>query len=54
MHFSEEFNEWYRTVWSGTQPSPWEILVEDINVRYKMEIVKHPMDEFKRLHQMIQ
>jgi hypothetical protein len=51
MHFSEELNEWYRTIMVGTQPPPWDLLVEEVTTQFKLNIIKHPIEEFKRIHQ---
>jgi Retrotransposon gag protein len=52
MHFSEEMNEWYRIMVHRNQPLPWELLVEEVSARFKLATIKHPVDEFKRLHQV--
>jgi Retrotransposon gag protein len=51
MHFSEEMNEWYRILDSGNQIPSWDLLVEEVSNRFKLVTIKHPVDEFKRLHQ---
>jgi Retrotransposon gag protein len=52
MYFSEDLSEWYRTVLTTNQPPPWDILVEEISVKYKLALMKHPVDELKMLHQL--
>jgi hypothetical protein len=35
----------------GNQPPSWDLLVEEINARFQLSHNKHPIEEFKRLHQ---
>jgi hypothetical protein len=52
LHFSEELNEWYKTLLVGNQSLPWDLLVEEVNARFRLVIHKHSIEEFKRLHQI--
>ncbi|KAJ1703813.1 hypothetical protein LUZ63_003592 [Rhynchospora breviuscula] len=51
LNFSDEVHEWYISVTSGHHQLPWDMLVDEVVNRYKMNCMKHPVDEFKRIHQ---
>jgi hypothetical protein len=31
--------------------TPWDLLVEEVTIRFKLVVIKHLIEEFKRLHQ---
>ncbi|KAJ4756090.1 polyprotein [Rhynchospora pubera] len=51
MNFEDDMHEWYMSLVSGPQQLPWALLVEEVMNRFKLTSVKHPVDEFKRIHQ---
>jgi hypothetical protein len=50
IHFSKEMNGWYRTLMVGNQSSPWDLLLGEVNARFKLAANTHSLEEFKRLH----
>ncbi|KAJ4789012.1 polyprotein [Rhynchospora pubera] len=51
LNFSEDVFEWYLSLIPDGHQLPWEILVDEVLARYKTHDIKHPVDEFKRVHQ---
>ncbi|KAJ4753430.1 polyprotein [Rhynchospora pubera] len=52
MHFSQEIKEWYKGVNKWDYPLPWTVLVEKVFTRFKGGRRQHPIEEFKRCHQV--
>ncbi|KAJ3684022.1 hypothetical protein LUZ61_013186 [Rhynchospora tenuis] len=51
MNFSEELHEWYLSITPEGQLLAWGILVDEVMARFKTYNVRHPVDEFKMVHQ---
>ncbi|KAJ3707881.1 hypothetical protein LUZ61_011586 [Rhynchospora tenuis] len=52
LNFSEDVLEWYMSIATDGQMLPWEVLSEEVMASFKTCSIKHPVDEFKRLHQL--
>ncbi|KAJ3698219.1 hypothetical protein LUZ61_001924 [Rhynchospora tenuis] len=52
MHFSPKIKEWYKGINKWDYPLPWSVLVEKLFNRFKGGRKQHPIEEFKRCHQV--
>ncbi|KAJ4814811.1 polyprotein [Rhynchospora pubera] len=52
MNFDEELHQWYMGLIDGPYQLQWHELVEEVMSRFKFSTDKHPVDEFKRIHQV--
>ncbi|KAJ3687784.1 hypothetical protein LUZ61_016948 [Rhynchospora tenuis] len=52
MNFDEEMHQWYLGLVDGPYQLQWPELVEEVMGRFKLSVDKHPVDEFKRIHQV--
>ncbi|KAJ3690878.1 hypothetical protein LUZ61_020042 [Rhynchospora tenuis] len=52
IHFSKDLKDWYRGIQNGNYILPWEVLVEEVFRKFKGGKRQHPIEEFKRCHQM--
>ncbi|KAJ1686917.1 hypothetical protein LUZ63_018307 [Rhynchospora breviuscula] len=52
LHFSKDMMDWYRGIQVGNNIMPWEILVEEVFRKFKEGKKQHPIEEFKRCHQL--
>ncbi|KAJ1699965.1 hypothetical protein LUZ63_008477 [Rhynchospora breviuscula] len=52
LHFTKDLKDWYRGIQTGNHLLPWDILVEEIFKKFKEGKKQHPIEEFKRCHQI--
>ncbi|KAJ3705864.1 hypothetical protein LUZ61_009569 [Rhynchospora tenuis] len=52
LHFTKDIKDWYRGVQTGNHILPWDILVEEILKKFNKGGKQHPIEEFKRCHQV--
>jgi hypothetical protein len=44
FYFFEELNEWYRTLIIGNESPPWDLLVKEVNAKFRLAIHKHSIE----------
>ncbi|KAJ4784848.1 polyprotein [Rhynchospora pubera] len=52
LHFTKEVKDWYRGMQTGNHMLPWELLVEEVYKKFNRGNKLHPIEEFKRCHQI--
>ncbi|KAJ4745297.1 polyprotein [Rhynchospora pubera] len=52
LNFSEDMHDWFKCLAVGPNNMAWDKLVKEVMSRYQYNTIKHPVDEFKRVHQL--